>query len=85
MMAFSTRNQHATMLSRYYWDTIAECVPPESIVDALERSGFVDVRRRVFAGLMSEYTGTRPVAPMPSADGHLGGRDATKPIPAQKR
>jgi demethylmenaquinone methyltransferase/2-methoxy-6-polyprenyl-1,4-benzoquinol methylase len=83
IMALSTRNRHATMLSRYYWDTIAECVPPESIMASLARSGFVNVRRRVFAGLMSEYTGTRPAADAESADGHLRRRHAAKPIATQ--
>ena len=83
LMALSTRNRHATMLSRYYWDTIAECVPPESIMQSLARSGFVDVRRRVFAGMMSEYTATRPPAGAGSADRHLGGGDTAKPIAAE--
>jgi demethylmenaquinone methyltransferase/2-methoxy-6-polyprenyl-1,4-benzoquinol methylase len=48
------------MLMRYYWDTTDECVPPGVIVDVLRQSGFVDVERRVMAGLLSEYTGTRP-------------------------
>ena len=60
IMALTTRTRHATMLSRYYWDTIATCVAPEIIMDALARSGFVDVGRRVFGGLLSEYTATRP-------------------------
>ena len=55
-----TRNPHAAMLMRYYWDTIDECVPPAVILDVMRQSGFVDVQRRVMAGLLSEYTGTRP-------------------------
>jgi demethylmenaquinone methyltransferase / 2-methoxy-6-polyprenyl-1,4-benzoquinol methylase len=55
-----TRNPHAAMLMRYYWDTIDECVPPGVILDVLKQSGFVDVDRRLSAGLLSEYTGTRP-------------------------
>jgi demethylmenaquinone methyltransferase/2-methoxy-6-polyprenyl-1,4-benzoquinol methylase len=55
-----TRNPHAAMLMRYYWDTIDECVPPAVIVDVLRQSGFVDVDRRLAGGLLSEYTGTRP-------------------------
>jgi len=45
---------------RYYWDTIAECVPPETILDVLRRSGFVGVERRGFGGLISEYVGMKP-------------------------
>ena len=55
-----TRNPHAAMLMRYYWDTIDECVPPGVILDVLQQSGFADVERRLTAGLLSEYTGTRP-------------------------
>ena len=60
IMWVSTRSAHATMLTRYYWDTIDSCVPPEAIVDVLRRSGFVDVDRRVFGGLLSEYVAVKP-------------------------
>jgi demethylmenaquinone methyltransferase/2-methoxy-6-polyprenyl-1,4-benzoquinol methylase len=55
-----TRNPHAAMLMRYYWDTIDECVPPGVILDVLRQSGFEDVERRLTAGLLSEYRGTKP-------------------------
>jgi demethylmenaquinone methyltransferase / 2-methoxy-6-polyprenyl-1,4-benzoquinol methylase len=80
IMAVSTRNRQATMLSRYYWDTIATCVAPEVIMDSLWRSGFADVGRRVFGGFISEYTATRPAD---SANGHIGRRDAAKPVAAE--
>jgi demethylmenaquinone methyltransferase/2-methoxy-6-polyprenyl-1,4-benzoquinol methylase len=83
IMALGTRNRHAAMLSRYYWETIDECVAPEAIMDALRGSGFVDVRRRVLAGMMSEYTGTRRIPDDPSADGHRLRRDSPKAIAAQ--
>jgi len=60
IMWVSTRSAHATMLTRYYWDTIDSCVPPEAIVDVLQRSGFVDVDRRVFGGFLSEYVALKP-------------------------
>jgi demethylmenaquinone methyltransferase/2-methoxy-6-polyprenyl-1,4-benzoquinol methylase len=59
IMRLSTRNPHAHVLTRYYWDTIAACVPPETILDALARSGFADVQRRVFGGVLSEYTAVK--------------------------
>lgn len=59
-MRLATRNAHARMLTRYYWDTIVTCVPPDVIVEVLQRSGFVDVERRVFAGFLTEYVATRP-------------------------
>lgn len=52
-------------LTRYYWDTIVSCVPPETILEALRRSGFVDVGRRVYGGFVSEYVGMRPEAVRP--------------------
>ena len=61
LMALTTRNRDVGRLARYYWDTIATCVPPDSIMDSLRQGGFVDVRHRVFGGLMSEYTGRRPL------------------------
>jgi len=47
------------MLTRYYWDMINSCVPPEAILDVLRRSGFVDVDRRVFGGFLSEYVAVK--------------------------
>jgi len=55
-----TRSAQAELLMRYYWDTIAECVPPETILEVLRASGFVGVDRRVRAGVFSEYVGVKP-------------------------
>jgi demethylmenaquinone methyltransferase/2-methoxy-6-polyprenyl-1,4-benzoquinol methylase len=60
LMALTTRNRDVGRLARYYWDTIATCVPPDVIVDSLGRSGFANVHHRLFGGLLSEYTGCRP-------------------------
>jgi len=57
----TTGSGEAALLVRYYWDTIAECVPPETIVDVLERSGFVEVGRHVAAGMVTEYLATKPL------------------------
>jgi len=40
---------------KYFWETIAACVPPEVILSALARSGFREVERRVLFGILSEY------------------------------
>ncbi len=45
---------------KYHWDTIAECVPPDTILEFLRASGFVEVERRVRGGLLSEYVGLKP-------------------------
>jgi demethylmenaquinone methyltransferase / 2-methoxy-6-polyprenyl-1,4-benzoquinol methylase len=55
----STRSVPAEVLMKYYWDTIDQCVPPETILDVLRRQGFVDVKRRVYCGFLSEYVAAR--------------------------
>ena len=55
-----TRHGDTVRLMEYYWDTIAACVPPETILAAMTRAGFQDVRRHVELGIFSEYVGTRP-------------------------
>lgn len=53
------RNKSTATLMRYYWATIAECVPPETIIAALEASGFKQVKRTVSKGILSEYIAKR--------------------------
>ena len=57
------RAAHARVLMQYYWETIDACVPPERIMDVLQRAGFVDVRRKVWGSLQTEYMATRPAPP----------------------
>lgn len=61
VMRMTTGSGHAELLMRYYWATIAECVPPEAILDVLRSTGFTGVERRVLVGLLSEYVGVKPV------------------------
>jgi demethylmenaquinone methyltransferase/2-methoxy-6-polyprenyl-1,4-benzoquinol methylase len=84
----SRRGAKVGVLTQYYWDTIAECVPPETILDVLRGSGFVDVRRRLRGGLLSEYQAMKPRPPSApagdhSADGQLGRVDPAQPVAAQ--
>lgn len=51
------RSAEAQVLMRYYWDTIEHCVPPETILSALEKAGFGQVNRNSQLGIFSEYTG----------------------------
>jgi len=60
VMRLSTGSAEAELLVRYYWDTIAECVPPETILKSLGRSGFAGVDRHVVGGILSEYVATKP-------------------------
>lgn len=55
-----SRDPSVALLTRYYWDTIAHCVPPETILRVLRETGFVEVTRRVRAGLLSEYFALKP-------------------------
>ena len=56
------RAAHARLLMHYYWETIDACVPPERIMDELRHAGFVDVRRKVWANVQSEYVASRPTS-----------------------
>ena len=53
----------APLLMRYCWDTIAACVPPDTIVRAIAKAGFVDVERHVELGIFSAYRARKPVVP----------------------
>jgi demethylmenaquinone methyltransferase / 2-methoxy-6-polyprenyl-1,4-benzoquinol methylase len=61
VMRLGTGSPEPERLMAYYWDTIAECVPPDAILQVLRASGFVRVERRVRGGLLSEYLGLKPV------------------------
>lgn len=54
-----TGSRDASDMMSYYWETIDACVPPETILDALEKAGFKDVNRRVELGIFSEYRAAR--------------------------
>lgn len=54
-----TGSADAARMMRFYWDTIAQCVPPNAVLGALGRCGFADARRTVVQGIFSEYTATR--------------------------
>lgn len=58
-------SREAQTLMRYYWDTIEHCVPPATILAALEAAGFEQVRRDVVLGIFSEYSAVRPQARLP--------------------
>jgi demethylmenaquinone methyltransferase / 2-methoxy-6-polyprenyl-1,4-benzoquinol methylase len=61
LIRLATRNPDAPLLMEYYWDTIDECVPPETILAALRQAGFVEVEHRMFAGCLSEYVARTPL------------------------
>lgn len=47
-------------LMEYYWATIAECVPPEAILHALDSEGFEGAQRKTTGPILSEYVAGRP-------------------------
>ncbi|HVH83666.1 MAG TPA: class I SAM-dependent methyltransferase [Steroidobacteraceae bacterium] len=51
--------REAPLLMRYYWDTIAACVPPHTVLAAIAAAGFSDVTRRVELGMFSAYCARR--------------------------
>jgi len=55
----TTRCPESARLMKYYWATIAECVPPASILSALSNAGFQPVQRLTRAGILSEYLATK--------------------------
>jgi demethylmenaquinone methyltransferase / 2-methoxy-6-polyprenyl-1,4-benzoquinol methylase len=54
-----TGSANAAALMRFYWETIARCVPPEAVLASLGRAGFDRPDRAVVHGIFSEYTATR--------------------------
>lgn len=55
-----TRQPGTPLLMRYYWDTIAACVPPAGVLEALSFAGFEEVKRHTELGIFSEYTARKP-------------------------
>lgn len=53
-----TGRRDARTLMHYYWDTVAMCVPPETILSALAEAGFQSPKRYVELAIFSEYTAT---------------------------
>jgi demethylmenaquinone methyltransferase/2-methoxy-6-polyprenyl-1,4-benzoquinol methylase len=60
LVRLGTRSGAARTMMEYYWDTTANCVPPDTILEAMRRAGFVDVKRTTTLGVFSEYSATRP-------------------------
>ncbi|MCY1557121.1 Ubiquinone/menaquinone biosynthesis C-methyltransferase UbiE [compost metagenome] len=54
------RERGSAELWRYYWDTIETCILPAQILQAMERAGFLQVKRHTELGIFSEYTAVRP-------------------------
>ena len=61
----------APLLLRYHWDTIAACVPPETILRALTEAAFVNVHRQTDLQIFSGYCARKPqiAASVPAGGG----------------
>jgi demethylmenaquinone methyltransferase / 2-methoxy-6-polyprenyl-1,4-benzoquinol methylase len=56
VLAAATGNQDMRTLMRYWWDTIENCVAPETIVTALGDVGFAECGlRERYSGLLRDY------------------------------
>jgi demethylmenaquinone methyltransferase/2-methoxy-6-polyprenyl-1,4-benzoquinol methylase len=63
MTYLATRSRDAKELMDYYWDTVDQAVPPETIVRVLTDVGFENARAQVVVpGAFVEYTGRKPGA-----------------------
>jgi demethylmenaquinone methyltransferase/2-methoxy-6-polyprenyl-1,4-benzoquinol methylase len=59
----ATRSREAKELMDYYWDTVDQAVPPDTIVKVLGEVGFETPRAQVILpGAFVEYTGRKPGA-----------------------
>jgi len=71
--------RESARLMHYYWDTIAACAPPETILAALAAAGFAAPERCVDLGIFSAYRAHKPAAahaqvtPPPAARPSSGG------------
>ena len=56
LFAAGTRNQDMKKLMAYWWETTEQCVPPETIVEALQSSDFQECHvEEWFNGLLRDY------------------------------
>lgn len=61
VFAASTGNRDMKTLMEYWWDTTEYCVPPETILAALNAAGLTDCSlHELFSGLLRDYRAVRP-------------------------
>ncbi len=54
-----TRNEAASYLMSYYWDTMDQMVPRETVLEALRKAGFSQVNETEVLGVFTEYKGIK--------------------------
>jgi demethylmenaquinone methyltransferase/2-methoxy-6-polyprenyl-1,4-benzoquinol methylase len=52
-------DREAALLMQYYWDTIEACVPPQTVLGAMEEAGLREPTRRISGGILSDYVAQR--------------------------
>jgi demethylmenaquinone methyltransferase / 2-methoxy-6-polyprenyl-1,4-benzoquinol methylase len=52
-------SRKAAEMMKYYWETTAKCVPPETILAAMQEAGFSEARRDLRYGTFSDYSAVR--------------------------
>jgi demethylmenaquinone methyltransferase / 2-methoxy-6-polyprenyl-1,4-benzoquinol methylase len=57
----TTRSEAAQVLMDFYWDTIDQCVPPETILEVLRRTGFAATSVQRMYVMVYEYVATKPL------------------------
>ena len=62
VMRLFTRNPDASKLLQFYWATIAECVPPETIMESLSAAGLTEVGRKRTGSMLSDYFALKPTS-----------------------
>jgi len=68
MTLLSTGSRDAKLLMDYYWDTVEQCVPPETIVHAMNEVGFAESRYQVVVpGAFCEYTARKALPHLPAS------------------
>ena len=60
-LAVATGNRQLYTLMAYFWDTIEQCVPPATILEAFKEVGFAHSSvKELFAGLLRDYRAVKP-------------------------
>ena len=57
-----SRSKDAETLMTYFWDTIENCVSPDTILTAMSQSGFENTKRNCALSIFSEYTASKSAA-----------------------
>ncbi|MFT9315738.1 MAG: class I SAM-dependent methyltransferase [Acetobacter orientalis] len=63
MLSGIAATKDSRKLMEYYWDTIAECMPPEEIMQNLRDAGLENVRRYTSFGVFYAYAANAPHQP----------------------